>query len=135
MPSDYDLLPSFQFLLLKQNCTYFSLERTQQTSSSDTHKKEFFPFSLKHINPLSCSSIFPSPCWQDHLVQCKLNWCLDQLISYWNWDLKSFKSGSGYLYEKIFMTTFILLQHCCLSNWNQGFPPLPLTNQGFNHCL
>lgn len=34
MLSDYDLLPSFQFLLLKQSCTYFSLERTPFSSKS-----------------------------------------------------------------------------------------------------
>lgn len=136
MPSDRDLLPSSQ-LLLRQSCTYFSLERIPFLREpppciyTNTNSSLLCWNSLAR-RPAVLSSPLPTA-----------GKTTRHSASQSGGSTRSFAAGIGtsavlkvgqviHIRKFIFFSiTFVFLQKCCLSSWNQGFHPLYVVNQDF----
>lgn len=136
MPSDRDLLPSSQ-LLLRQNCTYFSLQRIPFLREPPPCIYTNMNSSLLCWNSLAhCPAVLSSP-----LPTAGKS--TRHSASQSGGSTRSFAAGIRtsavlkvgqviHIRKFIFFSiTFVFLQKCCLSSWNQWFHPLYVVNQDF----
>lgn len=137
MPSDCDLLPSSQLLLLRQNCTYFSLERIPFLREPPPWIYTKMNSSLLCWNSLiPCPAVLSSPLpTAGKTIRHSASWSGGSTSSFVAWIGTSavLKVGQIIHIRKFifFSITFVFLQNCCLSNWHQGFHPLYVVNQDF----